>query len=154
MKELAEENIPFTHEQISKEEAREMYKDNPFKLELIENLPGDTVGLSRQGNFADLCRGGHVESTGQLKHFILTGLSGSYWRADRDNAKLQRITGTAFPTSKELRMYLKKVEEAAKYDHRKLGKEMDLFFLSNKKEQDSHSIILKALIFSMVSKIT
>lgn len=127
MKKLAEANIPFTHEQISKEKARELYKDNPFKLELINNLPGDTVGLARQGEFYDLCRGGHVESTGQLKHFILTGLSGSYWRADRDNAKLQRITGTAFPTSKELRMHLKKVEAAAKYDHRKLGKEMDLF---------------------------
>lgn len=127
MKELANQNIPFTHEQISKEEAREMFKDNPFKLELIDNLPGDTVGLSRQGDFYDLCRGGHVDSTSKLKHFILTGLSGSYWRADRDNAKLQRITGTSFPTSKELRMYLKRVQDAAKYDHRKLGKEMDLF---------------------------
>lgn len=127
MKELADQDIPFTHEQISKEKARELYKDNPFKLELIENLPGDSVGLARQGNFYDLCRGGHVDSTNKLKHFILTGLSGSYWRADRSKARLQRITGTAFPTSKELRMHLRKVQDAAKYDHRKLGKEMDLF---------------------------
>ena len=127
MQELADQNIPLTHEQISKAQALELYKNNPFKLELINNLPGDTVGLARQGDFYDLCRGGHVESTGQLKHFILTGLSGSYWRADRENAQLQRITGTAFPTSKELRMHLKQIEDAEKYDHRKLGKEMDLF---------------------------
>jgi len=127
MLEIADRNLPLTHEDISKTIAREMYKDNPFKLELINNIPGDTVGLARQGDFYDLCRGGHVASTGLLKHFILTGISGSYWRADRKNAPLQRISGTAFLTAKDLRVYLQKQEDAAKYDHRKLGKEMDLF---------------------------
>jgi len=127
MKELAAKNYPITHEDISKVDARNMYKDNPFKLELIEGIPGDTVGLSRQGEFYDLCRGGHVPTTGALKHIMLTGLSGSYWRADQKNAPLQRVSGTAFFSDKELRTYLMQKELAAKYDHRKLGKEMDLF---------------------------
>lgn len=127
MAELAEKNLKITHEEISKEQAREIYKNNPFKLELIDGIEGDTVGFSRQGDFYDLCRGGHVASTGLLKNFMLTTISGSYWRADREGTALQRISGTAFPTSKELRMFLQKQEEAAKYDHRKIGKEMDLF---------------------------
>lgn len=127
MSELANKNLDITHEDISKERAREIYKNNPFKLELIDAIEGDTVGFSRQGDFYDLCRGGHVKSTGLLKNFMLTTISGSYWRADRTGTPLQRISGIAFPTSKELRMFLQKQEEAAKYDHRKLGKEMDLF---------------------------
>ena len=127
MKELAEKNLKITHEDISKEKAREIYKNNPFKLELIDGIEGDTVGFSRQGDFYDLCRGGHVSSTGLLKNFMLTSISGSYWRADRKGTPLQRISGIAFPTPKELRMFLKKQAEAAKYDHRKIGKEMDLF---------------------------
>ncbi len=127
MTQLAEQNIPITHEELSKERAREIYKNNPFKLELIDGIEGDTVGFSRQGDFYDLCRGGHVASTGLLKNFQLTTISGSYWRADREGTPLQRISGTAFPSSKELRMFLQKQEEAAKYDHRKIGKEMDLF---------------------------
>lgn len=127
MKEIVKKNYALTHEEISKEEARKIYKDNPFKLELIDGIPGDTVGIARQGDFYDLCRGGHVATTGQLEHFILTGLSGSYWRADQKNAPLQRISGTAFPTAKELEDYFKQKELAALYDHRKLGKEMDLF---------------------------
>jgi len=127
MTELANKNLDITHEDISKERAREIYKNNPFKLELIDAIPGETVGFSRQGDFYDLCRGGHVKSTGLLKNFMLTNISGSYWRADREGTPLQRISGIAFATSKDLRMFLKKQEEAAKYDHRKLGKEMDLF---------------------------
>ncbi len=127
MKEIAERDLPLTHKQISKAEARKIYKGNPFKLELIDLIPGDTVGLAQQGDFDDLCKGGHVKSTGQLKNFKLLHISGSYWRADRDGQPLQRITGTAFTTPKELRMYEKRVEEALKYDHRKLGKQLDLF---------------------------
>lgn len=127
MTELANKNLEITHEDISKERAREIYKNNPFKLELIDAIEGDTVGFSRQGDFYDLCRGGHVKSTGLLKNFMLTTISGSYWRADRTGTPLQRISGIAFATSKDLRMFLQKQEEAAKYDHRKLGKEMDLF---------------------------
>lgn len=127
MKELAAKNFAITHEEISKTDARKMFHDNPFKLELIEGIPGDYVGLSRQGSFTDLCRGGHVASTGQLQHFILTGLSGSYWRADQTKAALQRISGTAFFTAQDLENHLKQKELAALYDHRKLGKEMNLF---------------------------
>jgi len=127
MQEIAERNLPITHKQISKQEARELYKNNPFKLELIDEIPGDTVGLAEQGDFYDLCKGGHVASTGLLKHFKLLNVSGSYWRANRNNQALQRISGTAFQTPKELRLYEQRIEEAQKYDHRKLGKQLDLF---------------------------
>ena len=127
MAELAHKNLEITHEDISKERAREIYKNNPFKQELIDGIPGDTVGFSRQGDFYDLCRGGHVKSTGLIKNFMLTNISGSYWRADREGIALQRISGIVFPTSKDLRMFLQRQELAAKYDHRKIGKEMDLF---------------------------
>ena len=127
MKELGAKDYPITQEEISKAEALKIYKDNPFKLELINGIEGDTIGISRQAEFFDLCRGGHVASTGQLKHVMLTGLSGSYWRADQKNAPLQRISGIVFLTDKDLRTYLVQKELAAKYDHRKLGKEMDLF---------------------------
>ncbi len=127
MHELALQDLKITHEEISKAQARALYHDNPFKLELIDQLPGDTVGLSRQGNFYDLCKGGHVASTKELQAVMLTGLSGSYWRADQSNQALQRISGIAFFSQKDLRSYLAHKEAAAKYDHRKLGKEMDLF---------------------------
>lgn len=127
MQEIVKRNLPLTHEQMPKSEARELYKNNPYKLELIEQIPGETVGIARQGDFYDLCRGGHVASTGELAHCKLLHISGSYWRADRNNQPLQRITGTAFATAKELRMYETRIEEAQKYDHRKLGKQLDLF---------------------------
>jgi len=127
MREIAERGLPLGHKQISKDEARKLYKDNPFKLEIIDNLEGDTVGLATQGDFYDLCKGGHVDNTNKLKNFKLLGISGSYWRADRKGQPLQRITGTAFANPKELRIYEKRREEALKYDHRKLGRELDLF---------------------------
>ena len=127
MKELSKKDYPIVHKEISKDEARKLYKDNPFKLELIESIPEDTVGLSCQGDFCDLCRGGHVASTGAIKHFKLTGLSGSYWRADKSKQPLQRISGIAFLTEKDLKEHEKRKEEAAARDHRKLGKELDLF---------------------------
>lgn len=127
MTEIVNRKLAITHEELSKTEARKIYHDNPFKLELIDGIPGETVGFSRQGEFYDLCRGGHVASTAELGHFILTGISGSYWRADQKNAALQRISGTIFFSKKELEDHLKQKELAALYDHRKLGKEMDLF---------------------------
>lgn len=127
MREIVQRDLKITHEQMPKNEARVLYKDNPFKLELIDGIPGDTVGIARQGEFHDLCRGGHVDSTGKIKHFKLLHISGSYWRADRDGQPLQRITGTAFETAKDFRTYEKKVEDALKYDHRRLGKQLDLF---------------------------
>jgi threonyl-tRNA synthetase len=127
MHKLSHENIPLTHKQISKDVARELYKHNPFKLELINDIPGDTVGLAEQGDFYDLCRGGHVASTGDIKHFKLLFISGSYWRADKENSPLQRITGTAFFTQEDLQAFLQQREDAIQFDHRRLGKELDLF---------------------------
>ena len=127
MKEIANRNLPLTHEQMSKEEARKLYKNNPFKLELINDIPGDTVGIARQGDFYDLCKGGHVDTTGLLKNVKLTGISGSYWRANRAGQQLQRISGIVFFSPQDLIDYEKAKEEAAKYDHRRLGKQLDLF---------------------------
>jgi len=127
MREIVKRDLPIIQKEISKEEARKLYKDNPFKLELIDEIPEDTVGLSCQGDFCDLCKGGHVESTGKLGNFKLLNLSGAYWRADKSNPALQRISGTVFFTPEELAQWEKMKEEAAKYDHRKLGKELDLF---------------------------
>lgn len=127
MHELAKQNIAITHEQISKARARELYKDNPFKLELIDLIPDATVGLATQGDFMDLCKGGHVASTGKINHFKLLGISGSYWRADKNNQNLQRISGTAFFTQQELDEHLQRREDALTFDHRKVGKQLDLF---------------------------
>jgi threonyl-tRNA synthetase len=127
MHELSQQNIPLTHTQITKNEAREIYKDNPFKLELITDIPGDTVGLAEQGDFCDLCRGGHVNSTEDIKYFKLLHISGSYWRADKSNTPLQRITGTAFFSQEDLNAFIKQREDAIQFDHRRLGKELDLF---------------------------
>lgn len=127
MKEIVKRNLLISHEMIDKKEAQQLYKTNPFKLELINGIPDEKVGLARQGDFYDLCKGGHVESTGQLGNFILLGLSGSYWRADKNNQLLQRISGTAFFTKEELELYLQRREDALRYDHRRLGKELDLF---------------------------
>lgn len=127
MKELADQDLAITHTSMPKSQARELYKNNPFKRELIDGIEGGTVGIAQQGSFKDLCRGGHVASTGLLKHFKLLAISGSYWRADRNNQALQRISGVVFWTAKELRQYLDRREQALKYDHRKLGKQLDLF---------------------------
>lgn len=127
MTEIANRGVPIEHKQITKAEARKLYKDNPFKLELIDGIEGDMVGLSMQGNYYDLCRGGHVANTNELKHFKLMNLSGSYWRGDKNKPALQRISGVIFFTDKELRVFEKQREEALKYDHRKVGKELDLF---------------------------
>lgn len=127
MHEIAKQNLAIEHREIPKAEAREIYKNNPFKLELIELIPGDTVGLATQGDFTDLCKGGHVASTQDIKHFKLLGISGSYWRADRNNQNLQRISGTAFFTQQELDEHLQRREDALNFDHRKVGKQLDLF---------------------------
>jgi len=127
MKEISARNLPIVQKEISKEEARELYKDNPFKLELIDGIEEDTIGLSCQGDFCDLCRGGHTTSTGDIKNFKLLYVAGSYWRADKDKQALQRVYGTAFETKKELDTYLQRREDALKYDHRRIGKELDLF---------------------------
>lgn len=127
MHELAAKDYPIIGEQVPKEKARQLYKDNPFKLEIIDNIDGDTVGIYYQGDFFDLCRGGHVGSLGEIKHFRLTGISGSYWRADRSGTALQRISGVAFLTKEDLDNYFSQLEEAKKRDHRFIGQQLDLF---------------------------
>jgi threonyl-tRNA synthetase len=132
MEELARADLSIEREEMSRESAialfREMGED--FKVQLIEDLPNETVSVYRQGEFLDLCRGPHLPSTGLLKAFKLTSVAGAYWRGDEKNAMLQRIYATAFPDKKELKSYLLKIEEAKKRDHRKLGKELDLFSFS------------------------
>jgi threonyl-tRNA synthetase len=127
MKEIVAANLSFTREEVPKEEARRLFADQPYKLELIEEIPEEKVGLYRQGNFLDLCRGPHLNNTGQIKAFKLVGIAGAYWRGDEHRPMLQRVYGVAFASQKALEEHLKKIEEAAKRDHRKLGRELDLF---------------------------
>lgn len=127
MRELVEQDLHITGHQVPKDEARVFYKHNPFKLEIIDQVEGETVGIYSQGTFSDLCRGGHLDSIGQIKHFKLMSISGAYWRADRSGQALQRITGICFPTQEELDAYLKRQEELAMYDHRRLGKQLGYF---------------------------
>ncbi|MCB9492993.1 MAG: threonine--tRNA ligase [Epsilonproteobacteria bacterium] len=127
MRELVKRDYKITGKQIPKEQARPYFKDNQFKQEIIDIVEDDTVGVYWQGEFYDLCKGGHVDSIGQIKNFKLTAISGAYWRGDRDGIALQRISGVAFATKQDLDDYLKRVEEAQLYDHRRLGKQLDLF---------------------------
>jgi threonyl-tRNA synthetase len=127
MQSIIENDLPFIRADITRKEAKEMFANQPYKLELIEDIPDETLSIYSHGGFADLCRGPHVSSTGQIKAFKLTGIAGAYWRGSEENAMLQRIYGLAFETDKDLRNYLGLMEEAAKRDHRKLGKELDLF---------------------------
>ncbi len=127
MDEIIAQNLTFIREEITKEEARQRFADQPYKLELINEIPEDKVSLYRQGGFIDLCRGPHVGSTGEIKAFRLASIAGAYWRGDEHNPMLQRIYGVAFATREALEDYIKRIEEAAKRDHRKLGRELDLF---------------------------
>jgi len=132
MEELAKEDFPMTHRKISRNDAIKFFKElgQNYKAELIEAIPEDQViTLYQQGDFIDLCRGPHVPSTGKLKAFNLMKLAGAYWRGDSNNEMLQRIYGTAWLNKKDLEVYLTRLEEAEKRDHRKLGKAMDLFHL-------------------------
>jgi len=127
MHEIIASNSPFLREEVDKATAREMFGSQPYKLELIDELTDETVTVYRQGSFVDLCRGPHVASTGDVKAIKLLSVAGAYWRGDEHRPMLQRIYGTAFDTKEELESYLKKIDEAAKRDHRKLGKALDLF---------------------------
>ncbi len=127
MAEIIAADEPFIQDEISKDEARRLFSSQPYKLELLEEIPDEKVSIYRQGGFVDLCRGPHVSSTGEIKAFKLLNIAGAYWRGDEHRPMLQRIYGVAFETKEELDNYLKKLEEAAKRDHRKLGRELDLF---------------------------
>jgi len=129
MEEIIARDEPFVREEVSKDEARRLFASQPYKLELIDEIPDEKVSLYRQGSFVDLCRGPHVDSTGKIKAFKLVSTAGAYWRGDEHCPMLQRIYGVAFNTKKDLTEYLRRMDEAAKSDHRKLGKELDLFSL-------------------------
>ena len=134
MKELAVADIPIVRSEISREEAKKKFSDmgETFKVEIIESIdPNEPITIYSQGDWGDLCGGPHVESTKKIKAFKLLHTSSAYWRGDERNPVLQRIYGTAWNTEKELRLYLKRLEEAKKRDHRKLGKELDLFSVSD-----------------------
>ncbi len=128
MRKIVEKDEPFYKKEVSKKEAREIFKNDPYKLELIDEIEGDTVSLYYLGDdFVDLCKGPHVPSSKHVRHFKLLNVAGAYWRGDSRRPQLQRIYGTAFFTEKELKDYLRKLEEAKKRDHRKLGRELKLF---------------------------
>ena len=118
---------PFKRAAVSKAEALEFYKNEPYKLEMIRDLPDGTISFYRHGDFTDLCRGPHVPHTGFIKAFKLMKVSGAYWRGDQSNVQLQRIYGTAFFDKKDLDAYLQFLEEARKRNHRKIGTALDLF---------------------------
>lgn len=130
MKKIVKENHPCIREEISKEEALELFKDDPYKVELISEHAEDGLTVYRQGEFVDLCRGPHVPSTGRIQVFHLLNVAGAYWRGNSDNAMMQRVYGTAWFDKKDLKAYLKRREEAKERDHRKLGKELDLFMVN------------------------
>ena len=130
MKNIVKEDIPLERFTMSREEAIAFFKekDEPYKVELIEDLPEDAeISLYRQGEFVDLCAGAHLMSTGLVKAFKLTSATGAYWRGDSSKKMLQRIYGTAYPKASELAAHLERVEEAKKRDHNKLGRELELF---------------------------
>jgi threonyl-tRNA synthetase len=127
MREIISQDVPFARQELSKDEARKLFSDQPYKLELIDEIADSSVTIYKQGSFTDLCRGPHVSSTGDVKAFKLSHLAGAYWRGDEKRPMLQRVYGVAFESQKELDDYLSLQAEAAKRDHRKLGKELDLF---------------------------
>lgn len=130
MAKIVKENLMLSRQEVSREEALARFREagDIYKVELIEDLPADaTITLYTQGEFTDLCAGGHVPSTGKVKAFKLMSVAGAYWRGDEKNKMLQRVYGTAFPSKEELDQYLFLLAEAERRDHRKLGKELDLF---------------------------
>lgn len=131
MKHIVSQNIKFERKEVSKEEALEIFKNDKYKKEIINELPdNETITIYVHGDYCDLCRGPHVVSTNVLKNFKLLSVSAAYWRGDSKNEQLQRVYGTCFPTEEGLKEHLLILEERKKRDHRKLGKELELFMLS------------------------
>ena len=131
MRELIGEKLSFKQENWTKQKANKYFKDQPFKKELIKELPGKTVGISTVGKFVDLCRGGHVSNTSEIRAFKLSRVAGAYWKSDEKNKQLTRIYGFGFETEEELKKYEEMILEAQKRDHKKLGRELDLFVFSD-----------------------
>jgi len=132
MKEIIKADHPFKREDLPKDKALELFRGmgEGYKEEIISELDAPSVSIYRQSGFVDLCRGPHLPSTGWIKAFKLTGTAGAYWRGDEKNKMLQRVYGTAFFSKDDLKAYLERIEEAKKRDHRKLGRELDLFSTS------------------------
>lgn len=131
MMKIVKENYPIVRREVSRKEALEIFANDPYKVELINGLPeGETITVYQQEDFVDLCRGIHVPSTGRIQVFKLLSLAGAYWRGNSDNKMMQRVYGTAFFDKADLKEFLKMREEAKERDHRKLGKELDLFMIS------------------------
>ena len=128
MKKIAKENLKIERFELPRDEALELMKDEPYKIELINDLPeGETISFYKQGDFTDLCAGPHVNYTSKVKAFKLLSATGAYWRGDEKNKMLQRIYGTAFKSKDELAAHLEQLEEAKKRDHNKLGRDLELF---------------------------
>jgi threonyl-tRNA synthetase len=130
MKKISKDGKRISREEISKEEALERFKNDPYKLDLISNMDGVTISTYKQGEFEDLCRGPHVDTVKELKFFKLLKVSGAYWKGDANNKMLQRVYGICFDTQEALDQHLYLLEEAKKRDHKKLGKELGLFMMS------------------------
>ncbi len=129
MKRLSSANLPLIRKEVNQREALELFKDNPYKIELIKEIT-ETISVYQQGEFLDLCSGPHLPSTGYVKHFKLLSVAGAYWRGNSDNKQLTRIYGTAFFSKEALDEYLVILEQRRQRDHRKLGRELDLFMIS------------------------
>ena len=131
MKKCAKDSKNIIRKEISKEEALEMFGEDPYKVDLIERMEDGTITCYSQGDFTDLCRGPHVENTKLCKNFKLTKFSGAYWKGDANNKMLQRIYGVCLPTPEELEAHLAELEEMKQRDHRKIGKDLDIFMVSD-----------------------
>src|SRR3970040_365414 len=133
MRELATLDLKVTREEMPREQAIGLFRrlGEEYKVEILRQIPEETVSLYRQGDWLDLCRGPHVSSTGVIRAFKLTGVAGAYWRGDEKNEMLQRIYGTSWPSKDALKEHLRRLEEAKKRDHRKLGQELGLFMISD-----------------------
>jgi len=133
MRKIVKEDLPFEREMLSKERAREVFKERgeSYKLELLEQVEDDEVSIYRQGEFVDLCRGPHIKSTGEVRFFRLLSVAGAYWRGKEENPMLSRIYGTAFFEKEGMDRYIHQIEEAKRRDHRRLGKDLNLFDLSS-----------------------
>ena len=129
MRERIAQDVPFTYEDVAKDAARKLFAGQPYKLEIIDAIADEKVRIYTQGSFTDLCRGPHVPSTGQVKSFKLLNVAGAYWRGDERRPMLQRIYGAAFESEAEMEEHLHRLEEAQRRDHRRLGRELELFLL-------------------------
>ncbi len=131
MKKISKDGKRIVRQELTREEALEKFKDDPYKIDLINNMEDDTViSCYTQGDFTDLCRGPHVETVKEIKYFKLIKFSGAYWKGDSNNQVLQRIYGICFKNEEDLNNYLTLLEEAKQRDHRKLGKEMGIYMMS------------------------